>query len=78
MSALKYTSVFSLCSTCYIMFVVVFRSVQFNFFSAHTPWPVVDAPMLFNFDLRLFVALPILAIAFAFHMNIAPVQMELK
>jgi amino acid permease len=61
------------------VFVITFRSIQYQFFTVHTPpvWEPIQT-QLFNFNLQLFVAFPILAIAFAFHMNIAPVQMELK
>lgn len=77
LSALKYTSVISLLSTCYIVFVVVFRAIQTLFFSQFRLLNVT-APVLFAWDLRLFVSFPILVIAFAFHMNIGPVQMDLQ
>ncbi len=81
MSALKYTSVGSLTATSYIIGVVCVRSVQYFSDPHHIPNPFepkfipVDP---FNWNAQLFVAFPIMAIAFAFHMNIAPVQMELS
>lgn len=76
MSALKYTSVGSLTATTYIVLVVVVRSIQFQLTAnSHAPAPGI---VYFNWDLALFVSFPIMAIAYAFHMNIAPVQMELQ
>jgi amino acid permease len=85
MSALKYTSVGSLTATCYIVAIVCVRSVQYIRSVVSAPGSdfatvfqnVIKVPA-FNWDAQLFVAFPILAIAFAFHMNIAPVQMELS
>lgn len=77
LSALKYTSVISLLSTCYIVLVVVIRSIQSVFFSDFKLL-VPDSAVLFLVDLRMFVAFPILVIAFAFHMNLGPVQMDLQ
>ena len=76
MSALKYTSVASLTATVYIVLVVVIRAIQYRL----NPHPLEELVTIvyFNWDVQLFVALPILAIAFSFHMNIAPVQLELK
>jgi amino acid permease len=85
MSALKYTSVGSLTATSYIIGVVCVRSVQYftsehvvsQIFSNATSGFNMIPVEAFNWNAQLFVAFPIMAIAFAFHMNIAPVQMEL-
>ncbi len=74
MSALKYTSVGSLMATTYIVLVVCVRSVQYRLDPGEELQPLV----YFNGNVQMFVAFPIMAIAFAFHMNIAPVQMELS
>jgi amino acid permease len=77
-SALQYTSIVALISLLYLAVLVSARSIEGMLSGTTAPFTRGRDVVWFNADVELFYAVPLITLAFTFHMNIAPIYEELR